>query len=98
MEQERKIEMEKNQRPNNQEIVINFYKGSGKWYASGKAIVNHFMFEDGFKQDIVNTQNALSEGWQEGQYFAVTSADENIDGFYEALWSPLSFSGLKKID
>ena len=90
MEQERKIEMEKNQRPNNQEIVINFYKGSGKWYASGKAIVNHFMFEDGFKQDI-----------QRLSYFkprSVTSADENIDGFYEALWSPLSFSGLKKID
>jgi hypothetical protein len=83
-------------KPKNQMIDVAFYKSSGKWYASGKAVVNHFIFEDGFKQDIVNTQTELVDGWQEDEFYVVTSAPEHVNGFFEVLWKPGEFSGIKK--
>lgn len=87
----------KSDRPVNQMIDIAFYKQSGKWYGNGRAVVNHFLFDDEFKQDIVNTQTALMDGWQEHEnFYVVTSAPEHVNGFYEALFHPGDFKGLKK--
>jgi len=83
------------ERPVNQKIKLTFYKKSGKYYTSGEAIVNHFQFEDEYKQDIVNTQNAMRDGWQ-GNYFVVTSSDDHAVGFHEALYLPNEFKGLRK--
>lgn len=83
------------ERPVNQEVNLTFFKKSGKYYTSGKAIVNHYLFEDEYKQDIVNTQTAMREGWQ-GGYFVVISADADVDGFHEALFMPGDFEGIKK--
>lgn len=86
--------MEKKQ-PTNQEIQVTFYRESGKWYASGKAFVNHYLFQDEYKQDIVNTQDCLSDSWP-GNYFVVTSSSPDAEGFHEALFLPEDFRGLKK--
>lgn len=80
-------------RPDKQLIDVSLYKETGKWYASGKAVVNHFLFEDEFKQDIVNTQNALS-GIEE--LYVVTSAPEHVNGFFNRLFKPGDFAGLRK--
>lgn len=83
-------------RPKNQMIDVSFYKSSGKWYASGKAIVNHFLFEDGFKQDLVNTQTELGDGWQEDEFYVVTSAPEHVNGFFEKMFKPGAFRDFKR--
>ncbi|RHW37301.1 hypothetical protein D1B31_16170 [Neobacillus notoginsengisoli] len=84
-------------RPNNHKISVTFYKESGKYYSSGTAVVNHFMFEDGYKQDIVNTQDCLRDGWQEhSDFYVVTSASDDVDGFHEALYKPGAFKGIKR--
>lgn len=83
------------ERPTNQMIKLTFYKESGKYYTSGEAVVNHFQFEEGYKQDIVNTQNAMRDGWQ-GNYYVVTSSDDNAVGFHEALFQPSDFKDIKK--
>ena len=83
-------------RPSNQLIDVNFYKISGKWYAGSQAVVNHFLFQDGFKQDIVNTQDCLVDGWQEDAFVVVTSAPEHVNGFFERIFFPGEFSGYVK--
>ena len=86
-----------NEKPQNQLIDVTFFKMSGKWYASGKAVVNHFLFEEGFRQDIVNTQKVLMDGWQDHlEFFVVTHAPEHVNGFFEHLFHPSAFAGLKK--
>ena len=84
-------------RPKNQLINVNFYKTNGKWYTRTQAVVNHFLFEDGFEQDIVDTQNGLVDGWQNhNNYYVVTSAPEHVNGFFEALFHPGEFRGYKR--
>lgn len=87
--------MKMTERPKNQEINLTFFKKSGKFYTNGKAIVNHFMFDDEYKQDIVNTQNGMMDGWQ-GGYYLVTSSDDDAVGFHEALYTPEEFMGIYK--
>lgn len=84
-------------RPTNQMIDVTFYKQSGKFYSSGVAVVNNYLFDEGFKQDIVNTQNSLADGWQDHEdFYVVTSAPEHVNGFFEQLWQPGSFRGIKR--
>lgn len=83
------------ERPRNQLIRLNFYNKHGKWKYSGKALVNHYLFEDGFKQDIVDTQTAIVDGWQ-GEYFVQTSCPEEVNGFFEALFLPSSFNDIER--
>lgn len=80
-------------RPKNQLIDITFFKKTGKYYAETRAVVNHFIFEEGFKQDIVNTQDVMREGWQ-GDYIVVTSAPEHVNGFFEGIFFAEEFEGL----
>ena len=83
------------ERPNNQVVNLTFYKLSGKYYTSGTAVVNHHLFEDEYKQDIVNTQNGMRDGWP-GNYFVVVSSDDNVTGFQEALFLPDDFANIRK--
>lgn len=86
-------------RPKNQLVDIKFYKSTGKFYSSGKAVVNHYLFEDGFKQDIVNTQSELRDGWQDHEnFYLVVTAPEHVNGFFEHLFMPGAFKGIKKED
>lgn len=82
-------------KPVNQIVNVTFYKLSGKYYTSGTAVVNHFEFEDGYKQDIVNSQNAINEGWQ-GNYYVVVNADDDAVGFHDRLYKPEDFIGIHK--
>lgn len=82
------------EQPKNQLIRLNFYKLSEKWYSSGKAVVNHFTFQDEFKQDIVDTQTALRDGWQ-GNFYVQTSCPEEVNGFFECLFHPEEFKDIK---
>lgn len=82
-------------RPVNQEVNLTFFKESGKYYTGGKAVVNHFLFEDEYKQDIVNTQTGMRDGWQ-GNYYVVVSSDDDAVGFHEALFTPDKFAGIAK--
>jgi len=84
-----------NKRPKNQMIDVTFFKKTGKFYANTYAVVNHFIFEEGFKQDIVNTQEALREGWQ-GDFIVVVTAPKHVNGFFEGLFYPEEFEGIKK--
>lgn len=84
-------------KPNKQLIDVTFYKRSGKYYGRSYAIVNHFLFEEEFKQDIVDTQKALMDGWQEGNdFYVVTTAPKHVNGFYESIFMPGAFAGYKK--
>jgi hypothetical protein len=78
-----------------QVVTVTFYKESGKYYTSGTAVVTHFLFEDEYLQDIVDTQRALQDGWQEGPYYVVVSSNDT-KGFHEALYLPGSFAGLTR--
>ena len=83
------------ERPKNQMIDVTFFKKTGEYYTHAHAIVNHYIFEEGFKQDIVNTQNGMGEGWQ-GKYIVVTTTPEHVNGFFEGLFFAEEFEGIKK--
>lgn len=81
--------------PKDVKVKITFYKESGKWYESGTAIVNHFLFEPEFKQDLVNTQDVLSN-WDNDFYVVVEDFDDNENGFHQVLYKPGEFTGIHK--
>lgn len=45
-------------------VNVKFYRSSGKLAAEGTATVHHVVNTTGYGQDIVNTQDALPDGWQ----------------------------------
>lgn len=68
-------------------IYVNFYKPSGKWYASCPVEVTHQLFEmDELKQDIVNNQDVLVEGWQ-GDYIVTIDQIASHDPFFTHLFT-----------
>lgn len=82
-------------------VKLLFYKASGKFYTTSEATVKHWLYEDGYKQDIVNTQTALVNGWQNGSlYVQVTEhpsyAGKDINTFDEHLFMIGAFKGLVK--
>jgi len=77
------------------EIRVDFYKETGKWYAGGNVLVMHHLFENGFRQDIVNNQNIMQDGWQ-GNYIVVTD-DINGDLFSKQVFLPSKFNGIYKM-
>ena len=80
-------------------LLLNFYKPSGKWYTSGTAETTHYLFEDGFKQDIINTQDALVDGWNSDGYFTVVVQNVPEDdsmAFHNCLLTPDKLSGYVK--
>lgn len=83
-------------------FIVDFFKPSGKWYSGCEIESELNLWDDNFKQEIVNKQNALMEGWQ-GNYFVVTDDtsendfDNNYKGFYKRHFMPWDFIGIKKI-
>lgn len=62
-------------------IKIDFFKkGSGKWYSGGEVEVSHYIYDDGFLQDIVNNQTILRDGWQDEDFFNVVTRNVDDDG------------------
>jgi hypothetical protein len=76
-------------------IRVDFYKESGKWYAGGNVLVNHHLFQDGFRQDIVNNQQILFDGWQ-GNYIVVTDNLEGDELFAKQIFLPSKFNEIYK--
>ena len=77
-------------------IYVNFYKPSGKWYASGPVEVSHQLYElDELKQDIVNNQGILREGWQ-GNYVVTIDQIDSYDPFFTRLFPQGAFAGIRK--
>lgn len=59
-------------------LQLNFYKSSGKWFGEGIAKTNHEIYEDGFKQDIIDTQDAWADNWVDRDlYVHVENADDD---------------------
>lgn len=77
------------------EIRVDFYKDSGKWYSGGKVKVSHHLFEEEFKQDIVDNQSILHDGWQ-GRFIVVTDNIGDDPYFAKAVFHLGEFSGVKK--
>lgn len=76
-------------------VKLTFYKGTGKYYTEGTATTTHYPFDPAFKQDIVNTQNALSEGWQD-EFFVTTDNVRDEDPFACSLYPVGTFADFKK--
>lgn len=79
-------------------VAVDFFKPeSGKWYTSGKAEVSHHLFEDEFLQDIVDTQDAMQDGWQ-GRYTVVVRNMDDDDPFSCKLFLPSRFANVQKTE
>lgn len=81
-------------------VRINFFKTSGKWAYEAIATTTHFTFEDGFIQDIVNTQDGIHDGWQGEFDVTVENANPDYDyktePFAKRLYKAADFIGIKK--
>lgn len=85
-------------KPVNQKIRVMFFKKTGKYYTVGNAIVNHFLWEDEFKHDLVNTQDSLKDGWQ-GEFQVLTEElddDNETSNFATFLFDADSFVGIER--
>ena len=78
-------------------IYVNFYKPSGKWYASGPVEVSHQLFEvEELKQDIVNNQDILTEGWQDEFVVTIDQINPDDEPFFARLFPQGAFAGIRK--
>ena len=76
-------------------IYVNFYKPSGQWYASGPVEVTHQLFEmDKLKQDIVNNQDILTEGWQDDDFIVTIDQISPYDTFFTHLFPQGAFANM----
>lgn len=74
------------------DINVDFYKLSGKWYAGGSVTVHHYDFDDAFKQDIVDNQEILVDGWQRDNFIVVTDNLNEDDPFAKRFYEDGAFS------
>lgn len=80
-----------------QSVRVTFYKASGKWYGEASAAVRHYLFEEeAFKQDIVDTQSGLIDGWQNNGFFVTVENTSDDDHFAHHLFGPEAFAGIVK--
>ncbi len=86
-------------------IRVTWYKDTGKWYATDDLVKipdNCYLYSDNFKQEIVNNQREMMDGWQENGWYVVVSdtpADSlspNYTRFYNHLFKPYAFKGIVK--
>jgi len=83
-------------------IEVNWFKPSGKWYASARVTMKAaHIFEDAFKQNLVNAQAELFDGWQDNGYYVTTQNAEPYNvgevPFALCLWKPDAFKGLRRV-
>ena len=86
-------------------IRVDWFEKTGKWAYGGDVQIadGTYLWSDNFKEDIVNNQNIINDGWQESDYWYILTrnhpADElspNFCGFHFYLFEPGSFKGIKK--
>jgi hypothetical protein len=56
-------------------ILVTWYRNTGKYYSSGEVEIDeNYIFEEAFKQKIVDRQEVMRDGWQRSDsgYFVVT--------------------------
>ena len=76
-------------------IYVTFYMPSGRWWASGPVEVSHLLFAmDRLKQDIVNNQDILTEGWQDDDFIVTINQIDPDDPFFTHLFPQGSFAGM----
>lgn len=78
------------------DIQVDFYKKSGKWGYGGVVTVHHYDFDDQFKQDIVDNQSIIRDGWQSDDYIVVTGNINDDDPFAKRVYPAGSFWGIQK--
>ena len=78
-------------------IRVDFYKHSGKWYAGGNVDVGKNCIADiDFKQNLVNNQNILQDGWQRDFYVVTNDVPNENKFFNKKLFLPEEFIGIRK--
>lgn len=79
-------------------IIVDFFKPSGKWYAGGevKLSPDTWPHSPDLKQQIVDNQKALQDGWQ-GNYIVVTDYNpDKSDRFFKSVYQPEEFMFVSK--
>lgn len=76
-------------------VKVTFYKETGKYYADCLLSSTHYLWEEEFKQDIVNNQNCLKDGWQ-GEFIVTTENENDNDPFCCQMFKSHEFKNIKK--
>lgn len=76
-------------------LKVTFYKANGKYYMDGFAITSHYYWDSRFKQDIVNSQDCMTDGWQ-GNFLLVIENTNDDDPFAQVVHFPEYYTNLKK--
>src|SRR5687767_3640388 len=86
-------------------IQIDWFKQTGKWAYGGETQVQDgtYLFDEDFKQQIVNNQKIILDGWQDSDFYHIVISDTHADslspnyrGFFKYYFAPGSFKGIKK--
>ncbi len=80
-------------------VHLSWYKSSGKWYSNDVIeMQNIHIWEDSFKQEIVNRQKALIKEWVDDDFYLVVSQPDfelnSKTSFVEHLFMPGAFKGI----
>lgn len=86
------------------QIRVDWFKPSGKWYSGGLVEIGDLrIWDDGFKQAIVDNQNELVDEWTVDNDFTVVCSnteaqdnDPNFSGFHHILFRLHHFDGMIK--
>lgn len=86
-------------------IKIKWFKETGKFYAEGLVEIGNIqIWENDFKQTIVDNQNCLISEWVNHDFYVMIDTtqmqddDVNFHGFYTHLFMPDAFKGMKESD
>lgn len=83
-------------------IDVTWYNENGKHKYHDVVFVDVYAFDDAFKQQIVDRQDALVDGWQKGDYYIVARNAEahadydHSDPFVDSLYMPRTFKDIQK--
>lgn len=78
-------------------VHATFYKTTGKYYADCIfEMPDMHIWEDGFKQQFVNNQSEMRNGWQGSYYVVIENADADSAFFLHRLFPPNSFYRITK--
>jgi len=59
--------------PEIMKILVTWYRDTGKYYSSGEVEIDCAqIWEDDLKQQIIDHQEVMRDGWQSSNYFVVT--------------------------
>ena len=86
-------------------IQVDWFKSTGKWAYGGEIEVRDdiHIWSDDLKQQIVDNQGIIVDGWQNSDYYHVLTSDTcadslspNYRGFFKHYFPPGSFKGIVK--